>query len=115
MKKQWSGFWAIMAAAFVLTTLSWTYCLIGAAVTVGYVIFAVWWWLYFRRIRYCMRNGEINIESGVVFRKTRSIPISSVLWTNRITLRLPRVRETIMATILHTGGGSTVLFANVET
>lgn len=113
MRKLWTGFWIIMvipalasAAGAVLAPL---FPLAGALLILSGALAAGWWYMYFRRLGYADSGSEIVIGSGVLIRKSKRLVKSNILWTNCVSL----FGKTIV-TVLHTGGGSMVVFAETE-
>lgn len=114
MKKLWAGFGfisamiALAAGAGIFLTLSGA-AVLGIIISAAAVTAEIWFLMYFGSIRYIRRGGDIFVKSGVLFGKLRHIPADGILWTNSVSLcRIP------LATILHTGGGSVILFAETD-
>lgn len=111
MKKTPAGFRAVMllpvsaaAAGIALTSAGMAF--VGIILGVGGAAAAGWWYLYFIRLDYYDDGIEILIRSGVIIRKTKRMLKNDILWTNRI-----RLFGSPVLTVLHTGGGSVVIFA----
>ena len=83
-----------------------------AAALAAFALFTLWWTLYFRGSSYKVSGGSLVVSSGVFFRKTRTIPLISVLRTTRLTT--PFLKSALL-TVIHTAGGSSVIFADFST
>lgn len=86
----------------------------GAAWVIGVVAAgaAIWWSVYFFRLRYSVVQGVVYVHSGLIFRRLREIPTANIQWVTR--LELPRCRRAV-ASVLHTAGGWIVIFADFST
>lgn len=112
MKKIHVGFQFIMllpvaAAAAGVVLASSGVIFIGIILSLGGAAAAGWWYLYFKRLDYADDGSEIFIHSGVFIKKTKRLSKNNILWTNGV-----RLFGCPVLTVLHTGGGSIVVFAD---
>ena len=113
MKKRWEVFWLAEAGIiliYILLCLAAGRVLIAAGAAAAAV--SVWWSLYYSTIQYTLSNNTIEITSGIIFRRRRSIPLRSILWEMRLTF--PFFRGSAMS-VLHTSGGNAVVFCDFST
>ena len=113
MKKRWEVFWLAEAGIiliYILLCLAAGRVLIAAGVAAAAV--SVWWSLYYSTIQYTLSNNTIEITSGIIFRRRRSIPLRNILWEMRLTSSL--FRGSAMS-VLHTSGGNAVVFCDFST
>ena len=113
MKKRWEVFWLAEAGIiriYILLCLAAGRVLIAAGVAAAAV--SVWWSLYYSTIQYTLSNNTIEITSGIIFRRRRSIPLRNILWEMRLTS--PLFRGSAMS-VLHTSGGNAVVFCDFST
>ena len=113
MKKRWEVFWLAAAGIiliYILLCLAAGRVLIAAGVAAAAV--SVWWSLYYSTIQYTLSNNTIEITSGIIFRRRRSIPLRNILWEMRLTS--PLFRGSAMS-VLHTSGGNAVVFCDFST
>ena len=113
MKKRWEVFWLAEAGIiliYILLCLAAGRILIAAGAAAAAV--SVWWSLYYSTIQYTLSNNTIEITSGIIFRRRRSIPLRNILWEMRLTS--PLFRGSAMS-VLHTSGGNAVVFCDFST
>lgn len=113
MKKRWEVFWLAEAGIiliYILLCLAAGRVLIAAGATAAAV--SVWWSLYYFTAHYTLSNNVVEITSGIIFRRNRSIPLSNILWEMRLTS--PFFRGSAMS-VLHTSGGNAVVFCDFST
>ena len=113
MKKRWEVFWLAEAGIiliYILLCLAAERVLIAAGAAAAAV--SVWWSLYYSTIQYTLSNNTIEITSGIIFRRRRSIPLRNILWEMRLTS--PLFRGSAMS-VLHTSGGNAVVFCDFST
>lgn len=75
-------------------------------------VLALWWSVYFLRLRYTYTDGILRIESGLFFRRVREIQSDNILWVTRVELLFSRRAS---ASVLHTAGGVIVIFCEFST
>ena len=112
MRKNNCGYYIITAALLLIASAA---ALIGGVawtITVSAVALVIWWSVYFARLRYSLIQDVIYVHSGLIFRRTREIPVGSILWVTRLEL-LPHRRA--IASVLHTAGGWIVIFNDFST
>ena len=113
MKKRWVVFWLAEVGAILIYILL---CIaVGRAViTTGVciIILSVYWCWYYYVLEYTLSTNGIEITSGIIFRKHRSLPLSNILWEMRLTS--PFFRGSAMS-VLHTSGGNAVVFCDIST
>ena len=110
MKKRWEVFWLAEAGIiliYILLCLAAGRVLIAAGAAVS-----VWWSLYYFTAHYTLSNNVVEITSGIILRRHRSIPLSNILWEMRLTS--PFFRGSAMS-VLHTSGGNAVVFCDFST
>lgn len=107
MKKRWVIFWFAEAAGLAVFILPWRYIAVFA-----YIILSVIWWLYYHSLEYTYSNNNIVINSGVIFRRKKILPPENILW--KMGLSSPLIRGDFV-TVLHTSGGSIILFCEFST
>ncbi len=114
MKKLWTGFQIIMllpvtavSAGVVLASSGLS--IMGMVLIFGGAAAAGWWYLYFKKLDYVDNSREIHIHSGVFIKKNKCLCKENILWTNGV-----RLFGSPVLTVLHTGGGSVVIFAEAE-
>ena len=110
MKKRWEVFWLAEAGIiliYILLCLAAGRVLIAAGAAVS-----VWWSLYYFTAHYTLSNNVVEITSGIILRRHRSIPLSNILWEMRLTS--PFFRGSVMS-VLHTSGGNAVVFCDFST
>ena len=113
MKKRWIRFWLAEAGITIVYAL--LCALAGGFLPVAgaaALLLSVYWLGYYNSLKYSLSGGEISMTSGILFRKRRIIPTSSILWEMRLTS--PLFHGCAMA-VLHTSGGSAVIFADFST
>ena len=113
MKKRWEVFWLAEAGIiliYILLCLAAGRVLIAAGVAAAAV--SVWWSLYYFTAHYTLSNNVVEITSGIILRRHRSIPLSNILWEMRLTS--PFFRGSAMS-VLHTSGGNAVVFCDFST
>lgn len=113
MKKRWEVFWLAEAGIiliYILLCLAAGRVLIAAGAVAAAV--SVWWILYYFMTHYTLSNNVVEITSGIIFRRNRSIPLSTILWEMRLTS--PFFRGSVMS-VLHTSGGNAVVFCDFST
>lgn len=113
MKKRWEVFWLAEAGIiliYILLCLAAERVLIAAGAAAAAV--SVWWSLYYSTIQYTLSNNAVEITSGIIFRRRRSIPLRNILWEMRLTS--PFFRGSAMS-VLHTSGGNAVVFCDFST
>lgn len=113
MKKRWEVFWLAEAGIiliYILLCLAAGRVLIAAGAAAAAV--SVWWSLYYSTIQYTLSNNTIEITSGIIFRRRRSIPLRNILWEMRLIS--PLFRGSAMS-VLHTSGGNAVVFCDFST
>ena len=113
MKKRWEVFWLAEAGIiliYILLCLAAGRVLIGAGAAAAAV--SVWWSLYYFTAHYTLSNNVVEITSGIILRRHRSIPLSNILWEMRLTS--PFFRGSAMS-VLHTSGGNAVVFCDFST
>ena len=113
MKKRWEVFWLAEAGIiliYILLCLAAGRVLIAAGAAAAAV--SVWWSLYYFTAHYTLSNNVVEITSGIIFRRNRSIPLSNILWEMRPTS--PFFRGSVMS-VLHTSGGNAVVFCDFST
>lgn len=113
MKKRWEVFWLAEAGIILIYILL---CLAAGRVLIAAGAAAdaasVWWSLYYFTAHYTLSNNVVEITSGIIFRRNRSIPLSNILWEMRLTS--PFFRGSVMS-VLHTSGGNAVVFCDFST
>ena len=111
MEKRWTAYFlaAAAASAGVIFAAAVGMYIIAAA---G-LIFLAWWTLYFCGLEYRRDEDILIVKSGVVFRRTRRVKTTEILWTKRAVLRV--FGENTVYTSLHTAGGSIVIFGEFST
>lgn len=113
MKKRWEVFWLAEAGIiliYILLCLAAGRVLIAAGAAAAAV--SVWWSLYYFTAHYTLSNNVVEITSGIIFRRNRSIPLGNILWEMRLTS--PFFRGSVMS-VLHTSGGNAVVFCDFST
>lgn len=113
MKKRWEVFWLAevgIILIYILLCLAAGRVLIAAGAEAAAV--SVWWSLYYFTAHYTLSNNVVEITSGIIFRRQRSIPLSNILWEMRLTS--PFFRGSVMS-VLHTSGGNAVVFCDFST
>ena len=116
MKKRCGVFIAVVvltagaAALLFFAAPKYGYIPIGAA-----VFFALWWTGFFHSIKYTLTINDIIIQSGIVFRKEKHIPIVNILWTTRVYLGNEKNVDIPLLTVIRTAGGHFVIFADYST
>lgn len=113
MKKRWEVFWLAEAGIiliYILLCLAAGRVLIAAGAAAAAV--SVWWSLYYFTAHYTLSNNVVEITSGIILRRHRSIPLSNILWEMRLTS--PFFRGSVMS-VLHTSGGNAVVFCDFST
>lgn len=86
MKKRWEVFWLAEAGIiliYILLCLAAGRVLIAAGAAAAAV--SVWWSLYYFTAHYTLSNNVVEITSGIILRRHRSIPLSNILWEMRLT------------------------------
>ena len=112
MKKRWEVFWLAEVGIILIYILL---CLAAGRVLIAGAAAAavsVWWSLYYFTAHYTLSNNVVEITSGIIFRRHRSIPLSNILWEMRLTS--PFFRGSVMS-VLHTSGGNAVVFCDFST
>ena len=109
MKKRWEVFWLAEAGIILIYILL---CLAAGRVLIAAGAASVWWSLYYFTAHYTLSNNVVEITSGIIFRRHRSIPLSNILWEMRLTS--PFFRGSVMS-VLHTSGGNAVVFCDFST
>lgn len=114
MKKRWEVFWLAEAGIILIYILL---CLAAGARpdrgrSRGSPPVSVWWSLYYFTAHYTLSNNVVEITSGIILRRHRSIPLSNILWEMRLTS--PFFRGSVMS-VLHTSGGNAVVFCDFST
>ena len=112
MKKRWEVFWLAEAGIILIYILL---CLAAGRVLIAAgapAATSVWWSLYYFTAHYTLSNNVVEITSGIIFRRHRSIPLSNILWEMRLTS--PFFRGSAMS-VLHTSGGNAVVFCDFST
>lgn len=113
MRKLWMGFWLIMVipalAAAAGVVLASSLPLAGTLLILAGALAASWWYMYFKRLGYADSESEIVIVSGVLIRKSKRLVKRNILWTNCV-----RLFDKPIVTVLHTGGGSVVVFLEFQ-
>lgn len=105
MKKSWTVFW--LAEAALLTLCAVITILFNSVIPAGaFIILSGIWLLYYRRLEYSQKDGVLEISSGIIFRKHRTVSSENILWEMRLVL--PPFRSAAM-TVLHTSGGRVVV------
>ena len=105
MKKSWTVFW--LAEAALLALCAAISILFNSVIPAGaFIILSGIWLLYYRRLEYTQKDSVLEISSGIVFRKHRTIAPENILWEMRLIL--PPFRSASM-TVLHTSGGRVVI------
>lgn len=97
---------AAVAAFFLLTDL------LAVGVVVLYLLFIFWWALYYYKLEYTQGETTISIKSGIFFKRERKLRHDDILWT--MALKIPINKGDIL-TLLHTAGGSIVIFGGFST
>ena len=113
MKKRWEVFWLAEAGIiliYILLCLAAGRVLIAAGAAAAAV--SVWGSLYYFTAHYTLSNNVVEITSGIILRRHRSIPLSNILWEMRLTS--PFFRGSAMS-VLHTSGGNAVVFCDFST
>ena len=113
MKKRWEVFWLAEAGIiliYILLCLAAGRVLIAAGAAAAAV--SVWCSLYYFTAHYTLSNNVVEITSGIILRRHRSIPLSNILWEMRLTS--PFFRGSAMS-VLHTSGGNAVVFCDFST
>lgn len=64
--------------------------------------------LYFFSLKYYVSDNTLYISGGIIFRKTRILPLERVLWRTRLTAPFG---SAVLITVLHTAGGGVVIFS----
>lgn len=114
IQKRWHIFWVIEAAALILYILLYLaagFFILGGAV---FALLSVIWYVYYYKLEYSIKQHELLISAGIIFRKHRRLPLDNILWTMRLTLpsRKPHASRVIL-TSLHTSGGRAVIFGEI--
>lgn len=109
MKKRWEVFWLAEAGIILIYILL---CLAAGRVLIAAAAVSVWWSLYYFMAHYTLSNNVVEITSGIILRRHRSIPLSNILWEMRLTS--PFFRGSVMS-VLHTSGGNAVVFCDFST
>ena len=109
MKKRWEVFWLAEAGIILIYILL---CLAAGRVLAAAAATSVWWSLYYFTAHYTLSNNVVEITSGIIFHRHRSIPLSNILWEMRLTS--PLFRGSAMS-VLHTSGGNAVVFCDFST
>lgn len=112
MKKSRSAYIIVLAVLLLISGAATIVGGIALALSAACGALAVWWSIYYLRLRYRVIQDVIYVQSGLIFRRTREIPIDSILWVTR--LELPLSRRAI-ASVLHTAGGWIVIFNDFST
>lgn len=116
IRKSWWIFWLSEIPAAALSGVVVTELLrrrISPIIpTVVFAILSVIWFWYYNTLKYNIRSGEVIMTSGIVFHRVRRVPESGILWEMRLSL--PFMRRDIL-TVLHTSGGSAVIFGEIST
>ena len=113
MKKRWEVFWLAEAGIiliYIVLCLAAGRVLIAAGAAAAAA--SVWWSLYYFTAHYTLSNNVVEITSGIILRRHRSIPLSNILWEMRLTS--PFFRGSAMS-VLHTSGGNAVVFCDFST
>ena len=113
MKKRWEVFWLAEAGIiliYILLCLAAGRVLIAAGAAAAAT--SVWWSLYYFTAHYTLSNNVVEITSGIILHRHRSIPLSNILWEMRLTS--PLFRGSAMS-VLHTSGGNAVVFCDFST
>ena len=100
MKKRWEVFWLAevgIILIYILLCLAAGRVLIAAGAAAAAV--SVWWSLYYFTAHYTLSNNVVEITSGIIFRRHRSIPLSNILWEMRLTS--PFFRGSVMSHIFN--------------
>ena len=72
------------------------------------VLTAILWNLYFHTIKYEISEEILTIKSGIVFRKTKKIPLKKILLKSTYS-----VGKTVFLTIIRTAGSFAVIFGEL--
>ncbi len=113
MRKLWTGFWLAMIIPVLVTAagvaLAALFPLAGVLLVFTGALASGWWYMYFKRLDYVDNESEILIGAGVLIKKSKRLDKSNILWTNCV-----RLFGKPVVTVLHTGGGSVVVFSETE-
>ncbi len=113
MRKLWIGFRLVMIFPMLTATagaaLAVFFPIVGVLLILSGALAAYWWYMYFKQLDYADKGNEILIHSGVLIKKSKRLAKSNILWTNCV-----RLFGKPVVTVLHTGGGSVVVFAEAE-
>lgn len=113
MKKRWEVFCIAEGAIIMIYSLL---CLAAGRVLfltgTLMILLSVYWCGYYYSLKYTIGNNVLEITSGILFKKRRSIPLSNILWEMRLTS--PFFAGSAM-TVLHTSGGNAVVFCDFST
>ena len=110
MKKSIIVFLTLFLLLMFVAALAYIIGLLWMAIVA--VALAVWWGVYFLCIKYTISNNCLVIYSGLLYRKTRKLPIKNILW---ITYVKPLAACRAAMSLLHTAGGCVVIFADFST
>ena len=78
-----------------------------ALATVG-ILTAILWNLYFHTIKYEISDETLTIKSGIIFRKTKIIPLDKILLKSTYS-----VGKNVFLTIIRTAGSFSVIFGKL--
>lgn len=114
-EKRWVMYWLVgSAAALIYILLCVSACGTSLKIAAGviFAILSVYWLGYYYTLDYSVSENVLLITSGIFFRRERRIPLDNILWKTRLTLLTER---NTAAVILHTSGGSAVVFGEIST
>ena len=114
MKKRWEVFWLAEARNYpdIHSVMPCRRARPDRGRSRGPAAVSVWWSLYYFTAHYTLSNNVVEITSGIILRRHRSIPLSNILWEMRLTS--PFFRGSAMS-VLHTSGGNAVVFCDFST
>lgn len=115
LKKSWFVFVAILllaAVAGIAGILLLTAIYVRWIVLISTVLLLFWWCLYYYKLEYSIHNTTISIESGVVFRRKRTLNSDNILWIGKVK---PVFCRDAILTFLHTTCGTLIILADYST
>lgn len=108
MKKLWHVFWILTALGTGVLTGSVIVLPLAFSAVLAAVEAIAWLagFLYFRSIKYSVKDDRILICGGVLIKSERVLPKQSILWQTTV-----KFGSVTLFTVLHTASGRVAVFA----
>ncbi len=114
LKKNWTVFWIVEAISVIFSGLFLLLgdFFVGLAAIILYGLFTLWWGLYYNSLEYIADKNTISINRGVIFKRSIILKTENILWKMRLSI--PICKNSAL-TVLHTAGGTLVIFCDFST